>query len=132
MSLKGVSIAVSTLIPVLLTGCGDSVSFNKDVQPILQVKCISCHQQEGEGTTATGLILSDYQSIMAGTSLGPIVAPGSRISSTLYLVISHQVDTKIQMPPHHHDKYPMGAGEPLSEEQIATIGDWIEQGAKNN
>jgi len=128
----GLTIALTAVIPVMLGGCSGSVSFNNDVQPILNASCIECHDVGGEGKADAGLSLISYQDVIKGTQHGSIITRGDHASSTLYLVISHQVDTKIQMPPHHHDKFPMGEGEPLTEEQIKTIGDWIDQGAENN
>ena len=125
-------ISIATIL-VLVVGCSGSrqVSFKSEVQPIFKASCISCHDS-GEGSQNSGLVLNSYESLMKGTKLGPVVEPESAISSTLYLVISHKVDSKIQMPPHHHDKYAIGEGEPLSEEQIETIKIWLDQGAKNN
>ncbi|QSX37960.1 c-type cytochrome domain-containing protein [Shewanella sedimentimangrovi] len=116
---------------VVLSGCSRQVSYQEEVLPILRTSCFSCHVA-GEGAQNAGLILNSYSSMMAGTKMGPVVVPGSAASSTLYLVISHNVDPKIQMPPHHDDKMAQGQGEPLSMEQIDTIKLWIDQGAKNN
>lgn len=120
------------ILPVLLTGCERAVSFENQVMPILQTSCVSCHSGEGEGAQQTKLLLTSYAQIMQGTRLGAVVVPGSAVSSTLYLVIDHKVDTKIQMPPHHDDKFPQGQGKPLGSDQITTIKQWIDEGAKNN
>lgn len=119
-------------IPILVSGCSRPVKFQNEILPILQDSCVSCHSTEGEGIKDAGLDLTNYESLMAGTNFGPIVSPGSAISSTLYLVIAHKVDSKIQMPPHHHDKFPMGEGEPLTLAQIELIESWIDEGALNN
>ena len=132
MSRNRVLITGSLLIPFLLGGCSSSVSFKDDVQPILDASCISCHDGEGEGSVATALDLNDYTGVMQGTSLGRVVEPGDKSSSTLYLVVAHKVDPKIQMLPHHPVRFPSGEGKPLSEAQITLIGDWIDQGAENN
>jgi len=116
----------------LVSGCSRSVSFENVVLPILQESCVRCHSDEGEGVQEAGLVLKDYDSVMKGTKYGPVVVPGNAISSTLYLVISHKVDTKIQMPPHHDDKYPKGEGKPLTAKQIEVFKTWIDQGATNS
>ena len=116
----------------LLLGCERPVSFSSQVQPILNTACISCHSGSGEGVTQTQLALDNYESVMRGTKLGPVVVPGSAVSSSLYLVINHLVDTKIQMPPHHDNKLAQGEGKALTTEQITVIKNWIEQGANNN
>ena len=120
------------MIAGILSGCSRSVSFQDSVLPILQESCVQCHNTGGEGIKMTGLVLKDYDGVMKGTKLGPVVVPGSAESSTLYLVISHKVDSKIQMPPHHSDKYPTGEGKPLTPEQIQIFEEWINEGAQNN
>ncbi|ABV35250.1 conserved hypothetical protein [Shewanella sediminis HAW-EB3] len=132
MLIKKCGVVSALILPVLLTGCERAVSFDSQVMPILQASCVSCHSGSGEGTQQTELKLTNYAQLMQGTRLGAVVVPGSAASSTLYLVIDHKVDTKIQMPPHHDDKYPQGQGEPLSSDQITTIKQWIDEGAKNN
>jgi len=132
MLIKKCGIVSALILPVLLTGCERAVSFESQVMPILQASCVSCHSGSGEGTLLTELKLTNYAQVMQGTRLGAIVVPGSAASSTLYLVIDHKVDTKIQMPPHHDDKFPQGEGKPLSGDQVATIKQWIDEGAKNN
>lgn len=132
MLIKKCGIVSALILPVLLTGCERAVSFESQVMPILQASCVSCHSASGEGAQQTELKLTNYAQVMLGTRLGAVVVPGSAASSTLYLVIDHKVDTKIQMPPHHDDKYPQGQGKPLNSDQITTIKQWIDEGAKNN
>ncbi|MDH5621524.1 MAG: hypothetical protein OEY74_05525 [Gammaproteobacteria bacterium] len=115
-----------------LFGCDREVSFAGDVQPILRASCVSCHGATGEGVNASGLNLEDYDSLMKGTKFGPVVVPNSSISSNLYRVLANQTDPAIQMPPHHEYSLAEGRGYALSEKQIQTIGNWIDQGAKNN
>ena len=69
---------------------------------------------------------------MKGTKYGPVVVAGSSVTSTLFRSISHKTNTKIQMPPHHDTSLAEGRTDPLTEKEIATIGNWIDQGAKNN
>ena len=132
MSLKKILPWV-VLTPMLgMAGCDGTNSFSSEILPILQDACTDCHSISGEGIQASGLALDTYEGVMKGTKFGPVVSPGQAISSTLYLVISHNVAVDIQMPPHHHEKVAMGAGEPLTPEEIDTIKNWIDQGAKNN
>lgn len=116
-----------------ITACGRSeVSFSADVLPILQASCLECHNSVGEGVTASEFSVVDYASVMKGTSLGPVVIPGSSISSTLYRVVAGKTSPEIRMPPHHSEALAEGRGESLGAEQIEIIAGWIDQGAKDN
>ncbi len=114
-------------------GCDrDKVSFAADIQPILERSCIECHTSAGEGTTASGFSVSDYASVMKGTALGPVVVPGSSMSSSLYLVIAGKTAPEIRMPPHHEESWAEGRGVPLSAAEIDMVEAWIDQGARDN
>jgi len=115
-----------------LVGCDREVSFADDIQPILVASCIECHDKSAEGYATSGFSLGDYDSVMKGTSFGPVVVPDSSMSSSLYLLVAHKTDPQIHMPPHHGDAMAEGRGAALSEEQIKTIGAWIDQGAQDN
>jgi len=116
-----------------LLGCGESeVSFSSEVLPIFNEHCIECHDRGGEGIVASGFSVQDYDNVMKGTDLGPVVVPGSAISSTLYLVVAQKTAPEIHMPPHHSEAWAEGRGVPLSEDQVEIIQAWIDQGANNN
>ncbi len=115
-----------------LVGCERQISFADDVQPILLEHCAECHDQGGEGLAATGFSIRDYDSVISGTKFGPVVIPGSSISSSLYLLIAQKTAPEIQMPPHHEESLPVGRGAALSEHKVEIIRVWIDQGAKNN
>jgi hypothetical protein len=126
------SIIIITAIPLFSVSCSLPVSFSKDIKPILVANCLTCHDGSGEGSSTSGFSVKTYDSIMNGTKYGPVVVPGSSESSTLYRMVAHKVDEKIQMPPHHDGALAAGRGEPLTERQIEYIEKWIDQGAKNN
>jgi hypothetical protein len=121
-----------TMVCSALSGCERQVSFSADVKPILDNYCISCHSGSGEGESASGFAVDDYDSVMRGTKFGKVVVPGSAMSSSLYLVVTEKVDPKIHMPPHHDESLAEGRGFALSRTNIETIGTWIDQGAKDN
>ena len=110
-------------VSMLGTGCTREVSYNKDVFPILSENCLSCHKVGGTGLAKSGLNMETYEGLMKGTKLGPIIVAGSSVSSTLVLLIERQAHPSINMP---KDKPPIAA------DQIKTIRQWIDQGAKNN
>jgi hypothetical protein len=125
-------VLILAVASILIAGCEKPVSYKKDIRPILKANCLNCHDGKGEGSTASGFSVQTYDSIMKGTNLGPVVIPGSAVSSTLYLVVTDIVDPKIQMPPQHVVSLAQGRGEPLHEVQIKNIELWIDQGARNN
>jgi uncharacterized membrane protein len=92
-----------------------SVSFSKDVQPILQSRCINCH---GGARTQRGLDMSSYASLMAGSVNGAVVVPGNPSGS---LII--QMVTQGKMPKN---------GPGLTPSQIQILTQWVQLGAPNN
>jgi mono/diheme cytochrome c family protein len=99
------------------------VNFADDVAPIMQKHCAECHVAGQKGAEASGFLMDSYESVMKGTRFGPVIDPGSAISSSLYILVSGKADLTISMP---HGK------EPLSAEEIETIRVWIENGAVEN
>jgi len=91
------------------------VSFSKDVLPIFQSRCSSCHSGE---QARKGLSLMSYESIMAGSTGGAVIIPGDANGSLLVQLVSGG-----QMPKQ---------GPKLTPEQIQIIIDWIMAGALNN
>ncbi len=98
-------------------------SFQEDVLPVLQGRCASCHSPGGEGTKASGLDLTTYNGVVAGTKYGPMVIPGDAESSNLMRLIDWRVAAALRMP---HSK------KQLSVCDRNAIRSWIRQGAKDN
>jgi|APFre7841882590_1041340.scaffolds.fasta_scaffold181424_1 uncharacterized membrane protein len=112
---------------LLTVGCQrapSEVSYAKDVAPILETRCKSCHVPGQPGYVASGFDLQGYDSLMKGTRYGPVVLPGEPLTSALVMLIEGRADPSIKMP--------HAGAQPLTAEQIATIRRWVEQGAKNN
>lgn len=99
--------------------CDPSVTyFQNKVLPIFQSNCAlsGCHDLQ---TAESDVILSSYEEIIKS---GEIV-PGKASESDIYEVITvNDQDDRMPPPPN----------EPLSQDQITAIRDWINQGAKNN
>jgi uncharacterized membrane protein len=131
-------ISIGAVAAIGLAGCEQAasppsaVSFANDVKPILDARCAQCHTVAAEGVAASGVNLTDYAGVMKGTKLGPIVVAGSSESSVLYLTVAHKTDPEIHMPPHHRDALAEGRGTSLTEAEVGTIKDWIDQGALDN
>ncbi|HUG93558.1 MAG TPA: PSD1 and planctomycete cytochrome C domain-containing protein [Planctomycetaceae bacterium] len=92
------------------------VDFGRDVFPILTRHCLDCHgpdAQEGR------LRLDAKQIVFEGGVSGPAIAPGMGADSLLVSRITGQGGL---------DRMPLDA-EPLSPADVATLRDWIDQGA---
>jgi mono/diheme cytochrome c family protein len=103
----------STAPPTTAPGGGDALSFASDVAPIFEANCTQCHGTLG-GWSAT-----DYESVMSSGDTGPAVVPGDAAASILAQKVTGTQTSGAAMPP--------GGG--LSDEDIATIVDWIAAGA---
>ena len=111
---------------MVLAGCGQApdVSYAKDVSPILDKHCKSCHVAGQAGYVVSGFELASYETLMKGTQYGPVVLPGDPLTSVLVMLIEGRADPSLKMP--------HGNAKPLDPAEIATIRKWVEQGAKNN
>jgi hypothetical protein len=92
------------------------VQFLRDVLPILREHCYECHRgQDMEGDLRLD---QEYYLRRGGHTGSPLVAETPE-DSELYIRIT-TADEDLRMPKH---------GDPLSSGEIATLRDWIEQGA---
>ncbi|MEZ4776278.1 MAG: DUF1553 domain-containing protein [Bacteroidia bacterium] len=118
------AIRTSTLLLFLaaLTACSlpgsKEVSYNRDIRPILNKNCLSCHggvKKSGEFS----LLFRDEA--MDTTESGKLaIIPGDSKHSELIIRLRHH-DPEKRMPLEK---------EPLTEAQIHLIEKWIDQGAK--
>jgi len=93
---------------------GPTVSYDREVLPILSQKCFKCHGPDA-GTAAAGLRLDSFD---LATKDGAVV-PGSPEKSLLIKRTSAH-----EMPP------PDSGAKPLTATQIEILARWIQQGAK--
>lgn len=97
-------------------------SYERDIEPIIQWRCVACHSAGGEGAAKSGLDLSSYQALMEGTKEGgDLIVPGSPETSSFMVMVTRK----------DHLRMPFGAP-PLADDEIRVIRTWIEQGANNN
>lgn len=100
------------------------VSYKKDIFPIFQDYCLSCHVPGGKGYNKSGFDLRTYKSLMKGTRFGPVVQPGSSLTSTLNVLVSGHASPAISMP------YGIKGG--LPKDKTTLLNKWVDQGAKDN
>jgi len=97
----------------------ENPSFAKDVKPIFDKRCVTCHSKRLKG----GYSIETYDKVMTSGDHAPVIVVGNAADSTLAKML-RGVKTPAggQMPP----------GKPLKKEQIDLIERWINQGAQNN
>jgi mono/diheme cytochrome c family protein len=96
---------------------GAHVDFVRDVQPIFQAYCTSCH---GRGAQMGGLRLDNRLGALQGGKSGvPAIVPG-RSSESLLIRFVSGLDPKVVMPP---------TGERLGSDKIHLLSQWIDEGA---
>lgn len=92
------------------------VSFEREVAPILNTKCVGCH---GENQASGNLRMHTYNAMAQGGRSGPLARAHQPQQS---LVLARLV------APMADQRMPRG-GERLPDTEIQTIARWIEQGA---
>lgn len=93
------------------------VDFAKDVKPILQRSCVTCH---ADGKSKGGFNIDHPHALEKGGDTGPAIKIGNSADSLLIkLVISN--DPEEVMP---------AKGDRLSPADVAVLRAWIDQGAK--
>ncbi len=95
----------------------EPIDYLRQIKPVLQARCYACH---GALKQQAALRLDTAAAAVRGGDSGPAIEAGKAVGSLLVAKISAPgLDER--MPPE---------GEPLSAEQIALIGAWIDQGAR--
>lgn len=116
-----VSLATHVLalaVPLLLSAASDSPTYFRDVRPILEKNCTSCHQPAAKQSE---LDLTTYARFQAGGKRGPAFIAGSPQQSLVMQFITGAM--KPSMP----------FGQPLlAAGDASTIRDWIAAGAKDD
>src|SRR5690242_4390805 len=95
------------------------VDFIKDVQPVLEMNCVSCHAGE---TPEGGLDLSSRATAFESGNSGPAIIPEKPDESALYTLTIVPKDDSTLMPPAKQ-------GGPLDKRSIEILRQWIADGA---
>ena len=111
-----------------LTGCiavttvlaaAESVSYYKDIRPVLQQHCSGCHQPANK---MSGLVLTNYPGIYkGGQKHGSSIAKGSPENSPLIGLVNGKIQPRM----------PMGSAE-LTPESIDLLTRWVREGAEDD
>jgi len=124
--IRGPTVFCFALIIALVSAparAAEVITFSEDIFPIIQFRCLSCHQPQGDGYEKSGLDLRTYDGLMKGTKFGPMVIPGDAFMSNLMVMLDKRGSAEIRMP---HGK------KPLTSCDRDLFRRWINRGAKNN
>lgn len=99
---------------------GRNVDFERDVYPILDAKCMACHNV---ALNESALILEDVKNILKGGKRGPSVKPGKPDESLLYVLSARG---KAPAMPPLPNKVEAAA---ITPQELGVIRQWIQEGA---
>ena len=111
----------------LISGCATQrvVSFQNDIDPILNEKCLQCHKPpDGVGYIRTGLDMETYDALMKGTIFGTVIIPGDSKRSVINKLTEGRAGELMRMP--------HGDAAKLTKEEVELLNLWVNQGALNN
>lgn len=94
-----------------------TVSFVKDVQPLLAARCGTCHLN---GKKSGGLRMDTRELLLAGGESGPVVKVGKSAESLMIRLVA-ALTADERMPPQ---------GPILTNEHVGILRAWIDQGLK--
>ncbi|MEM9237242.1 MAG: PSD1 and planctomycete cytochrome C domain-containing protein [Verrucomicrobiota bacterium] len=117
-------LSISILLLALPLGAApESVTFNAHVRPILSENCFACHGFDAKHR-ASNLRLDTLEGALAtDTDSGkPALIPGNSADSELIKRLLSSDPDEVMPPPKFHKT--------LNNTQIATLKQWIDQGAK--
>ncbi|MEO5976074.1 MAG: FN3 associated domain-containing protein [Chryseolinea sp.] len=98
-----------------------AVVFRDVIQPILNEKCVSCHNAN---KAKNDLILTDYKDILNGGENSGAIVTGAAEKSLVYKYVRLPMSDTLHMPPEGKLQ--------LDREEIKLIGWWINSGANEH
>ncbi len=109
------SLALSTAAST----AGAAVDFVKDIQPVLENNCVSCHRK---GNVKGGVRLDTFKEATTSGDNGPALVPGKSAKSAMYTTMVLPEDDDLLMPPKKK-------GGPLPKATAELVRAWIDEGA---
>ena len=95
------------------------VDFVRDVQPLLEIECLQCHNRRDAASNA-GLNLETREAALATGRQAPVIVPGDPESSLLIQVLKLDSQHAASMPP---------APDKIWGERMDILERWIAAGA---
>ena len=116
-----VPLAISMMALMATSSAADEVApdaafFTGRVEPILRERCYGCHSHDTE--ISGGLALDVRGGWEQGGQSGPAIVPGDPQASLLITAVRHGIDGQT-MPPD----------DPLADDEIETLIEWVRRGA---
>jgi hypothetical protein len=125
--MKHFRLATTALLGITISACsslhmdlpvGDEVDFVRHIKPILEDKCLQCHNQQSMPERVS---FESRQQAFAEGKHGRAIVPGDPDSSRMVSFINAPRDSAEAMPKVGHD---------VSAEDAETIREWIAAGAR--
>ncbi|MEQ1751323.1 MAG: c-type cytochrome domain-containing protein [Prosthecobacter sp.] len=121
---RSLPIVLTSLTLATISSYG-AVSFEKQILPVLQKKCLDCHSAtkvvDGKPKKPKGdLQLDSAWGMLKGAENGPSLVPGNLAKSYIHEVVTLPKDDDMFMPTK---------GDPMTAEEIKLLKEWIESGA---
>lgn len=135
------TLIASIAIGLATSACSQrTVSYKKDVQPILQSNCGTCHSDKGVGYEVSGFSVASYSALMKGTKYGAVIVAGHSKQSNLVWLLEHGAHPGINMPkicqrmgvPADKCTAATSFARELPKSKVQEIARWIDQGARDN
>ncbi len=107
-----------------------AVDFEKEILPILDAKCMKCHESEHVDATGRtkkpkgGLVMDTAEGLKKGGKEhgDKNIVPGKSADSRLYVVTTLAISDDAFMPPE-------GKADPLTDAEKDLLKKWIDEGA---
>ena len=99
------------------------IRFSRDVLPVLEQKCASCHASAVEPGPAVGLSLESWELLIRGSDFGEVVIPFAAERSLLVRMVSNL----------EGGVHPTGEGaQTLTASELERLREWISEGARSD
>ena len=108
------------LITPLVSGYSSEIDFVRDVKPILEHNCVSCHREDNDKGNVR---LDTKAATLAGDD---VLVPGDPESSSLYWTTTLPLDDELFMPPIKNEEKDY----PLTDAEKDVLKQWILDGAE--
>jgi len=112
------TLTASLLLSTIASQAAEPVNFTRQVKPILESACLSCH---GPDKPKGDLSIHTRAAALSGGESGTSLVPGKPDDSLLYSLTILPADDDDIMPPK---------GDPLTKAETTILKQWIEEGAE--